>query len=86
VKFVVEAWSPEYGVSGDESQLDEHAEPVDLSVEVPANNWEPIPSSDTGDLKQVVFVDGVRRVTRRRLSKRPFSGVFIVHLWMTQQI
>ncbi len=65
MRFAVEAWSPEYGVSGDESQLDEHAEPVDLDVEVAAKSWEPIRASTLDTIERVVFVDGVRRIDAR---------------------
>ncbi len=65
MKFEVEAWSPEYGISGDESQLDDHKEPVDLDIEVPADQWLPIETPALDSVRRVVFVDGVRRIDAR---------------------
>ena len=61
MRFVVESWAPEYGVSGDESQLDDRNEPVNLDVEVPADQWQPIDGDPSDAVDRVLFVDGIRR-------------------------
>ncbi len=64
MRFSVETWAPEYGVSADEDALEEGGESVDVDVEVPAAGWAPIaPRGPRAD--RVVFVDGVRRIHAR---------------------
>ncbi|MDO8362442.1 MAG: DNA double-strand break repair nuclease NurA [Actinomycetota bacterium] len=66
MKFAVESWAPEYGVSADESQLVETAGAVDPAIEVPPAAWEPIsPPAATARPASVLFVDGVRRIDAR---------------------
>lgn len=64
MRFAVEAWAPEYGISADEDVLEDGGESVDVGVEVAAAAWAPIPA--TGDrADRVTFVDGVRRIDAR---------------------
>lgn len=66
IQFAVEAWDPSYGISADETGLEETSNPVDLDVEVPAEEWTPIePGPDTALPSSLLFVDGVRRIDAR---------------------
>jgi hypothetical protein len=60
MKFIVEAWDSDYGAPT-EAELDDASQNVDVTVEMPAEQWRPLlPEADpVGDL---LFVDGVRRV------------------------
>jgi hypothetical protein len=62
MRFSVDPWDPAYGTSSG-GQLGESSAEVDVDVEVPAAEWEPIdPSSGLAPPSAVLFVDGVRRV------------------------
>jgi hypothetical protein len=62
VRFAVEAWDPEYGVSVD-AGLDDSRIPVDPWVERAEAAWAPIsPAADVVPEPCLQFVDGVRRV------------------------
>jgi hypothetical protein len=66
VQFAVEAWDPSYGSSSDEAVLERGETPVDASIEVPENAWEPRrPAPATRVASSVLFVDGVLRVEAR---------------------
>lgn len=79
MKFSVETWAPEYGVAADGDRLDESDATVNLDVERPAADWEPIaPTAPAGALPPLVFVDGVRRIDARvwvHDGDRSHSGV-----------
>ena len=65
-RFVVEQWAPGYGASVADDGLDRAKEPVDPSVEVPVDRWEPRwPDAPGGGPAVVAFVDGVRRIDCR---------------------
>lgn len=65
MRYAVDTWAPDYGTSREE-QLREATRPVDVSVEVPADEWEPIePAAETTIPDTVTFVDGVRRIDAR---------------------
>lgn len=64
MRFVVETWAPEYGVSADERTLEDAGERVQLDVEVPAASWAPIRPS-VAPAERITFVDGVRRIDAR---------------------
>lgn len=64
--FTVESWDPSYGASLEVAELDLAAEPVDVSVEVPEEEWAPIrPAPATAAADTVTFIDGVRRIDAR---------------------
>lgn len=66
MKFAVESWAPEYGISADESQLLEAAGNVDVTVEVALADWGPLsPPAGTMLPARLLFVDGVRRIDAR---------------------
>jgi len=60
MRFTVETWAPDYGTPID-PDMDESATAVDVAVELPPGEWEPI-DSHAEAAAEVVFVDGVRRV------------------------
>lgn len=63
--YVVEQWAPEYGTAVDATMDESHA-PVDVSVEVAADAWEPLaPGPGTVVPAEIAFVDGVRRIEAR---------------------
>jgi hypothetical protein len=64
MRFTVETWAPEYGISADEDALDEGGGPVDVDVEVPAASWAPRRPT-AAPAGRVTFVDGVRRIDAR---------------------
>lgn len=60
MRFTVEAWDPDYGAPS-EADLVDATENVDPSVELPPEQWRPMPPE--GDpAPDILFVDGVRRV------------------------
>lgn len=62
MRFAVEAWDPEYGVSVD-ADLDDSRTPVDPWVERSEPEWAPIPpAAGVAPERCLQFVDGVRRV------------------------
>ena len=66
VKVVVEAWAPEYGSPLEEYGALEASGPVDVNVEVPAAQWQPLTPGADADLPDIIdFVDGVRRIDAR---------------------
>jgi hypothetical protein len=60
MRFTVETWHPDYGAPS-EADLVDSTENVDPSVEVLPEHWRPL-SPDVGPAREVLFVDGVRRV------------------------
>jgi len=64
VRFVVDAWAPDYGGSVEEPALEASDVPTDITVEVPVASWGPRTVPGEGPAR-VVFVDGVRRVEAR---------------------
>ncbi len=65
MRFVVDTWAPDYGVSREE-QLREASRPVDPGVEVRPENWAPVrPDPTVSPAGTVTFVDGVRRIDAR---------------------
>lgn len=65
MRFRVEAWSPEYGASG-EATVMPSAVQVEVAVERPAGRWAPVPADPRRVAPgPVFFVDGVRRVDAR---------------------
>jgi hypothetical protein len=67
MRFAVETWAPEYGVSIENGGLDVSTAPVDPNIEVPAAAWAPVPAAgpDGARPERVLFIDGVRRVDAR---------------------
>lgn len=65
MRFAVETWAPEYGISTDESQLDDSTGAVDIDVEVAADAWAPVSPGDVAAPSSVLFVDGIRRIDAR---------------------
>ena len=51
MKIAVESWAPEYGSSLESGEMEEPEIPTDLEVELPVDEWRPIPPSpDTRNL------------------------------------
>lgn len=66
MRYVVEQWAPEYGAPVEQAALDESQAPVDISAELPADQWRPLdPTASTVVPAELAFVDGVRRVEAR---------------------
>lgn len=68
MRFSVDAWDVSYGsaLNLTEEDLPASVARVDTDVEVPADQWAPIPSrGDVTHPSAVLFVDGVRRVDAR---------------------
>ena len=65
MRFAVDTWAPDYGTSREE-QLREASRPVDVGVEVPGDDWQPVTPDQTVAVPDTVtFVDGVRRIDAR---------------------
>ncbi len=65
MRYAVDTWAPDYGTSREE-QLREASRPVDIGVEVPSDEWEPVTPDPTVDVPDTItFVDGVRRIDAR---------------------
>ncbi len=63
MKYVVEQWAPEYGASAEGTELAESQATVDVSLELPVEEWRPVvPAGGTTAPTELAFVDGVRRV------------------------
>ncbi|MFO7298646.1 MAG: hypothetical protein DIU67_000455 [Actinomycetes bacterium] len=60
MRFTVEAWDSDYGAPTD-SELEDASAEVDVSVELPADRWQPL-ETDADPVGDLLFVDGVRRV------------------------
>lgn len=65
MRFAVETWAPEYGISTDESQLEDSAAAVDIDVETPGDAWSPVSPLAAVEPTSVLFVDGIRRIDAR---------------------
>ncbi|MCB0997333.1 MAG: hypothetical protein KDB21_19705 [Acidimicrobiales bacterium] len=65
MRFAVETWDPGYQAGPEVEVLDPTAEPVDVSVEIPADQWAPVAVPTQPELPPAAFVDGVRRVDAR---------------------
>jgi hypothetical protein len=68
MRFSVDAWDVSYGsaLNLTEEDLPSSVARVDTNVEVPAENWAPIPArTDLVEPSAVLFVDGVRRIDAR---------------------
>ena len=65
MRFAVDTWAPDYGTSREE-QLREASRPVDIGVEVPSDEWQPVRPDPNADIPDTItFVDGVRRIDAR---------------------
>ncbi len=65
MRFTVETWSPEYGVSADEGGLEDSSDTVAIDVEVPPDQWAPRQPLAGLEPRDVVFIDGVRQIDAR---------------------
>jgi hypothetical protein len=65
--FTVDPWDPGYGQAmADESELAESSAKLNLDLEVPASEWQPIDPAPGVELpEKVLFLDGVRRIDAR---------------------
>jgi len=64
MKFSVDPWDPSYGIANEVEGLDPTSAEVNPSVELEANDWQPI--NPVGpEAASVRFVDGVRRIEAR---------------------
>ena len=76
MRFAVEAWAPDYGVSS-EVDLDASTQAIDVDIEVPGDRWAPIaPAANLAEQPaRLLFVDGVRRVDARIWIEHGASSV-----------
>ena len=67
MRFTVDGWDPSYGTSLEvEDDLGESSARVDVTVEMPADQWAPVRIDPTvGRPEAILFVDGVRRIEAR---------------------
>lgn len=65
MRFAVESWSPEYGISADEGGLEITADTVNIDVEVARDAWAPISPDSTDVAEHIIFIDGVRQIDAR---------------------
>ena len=65
MKFSVETWAPEYGISTDENQLDGSTASVDIDLETPGDKWAPRSPGAVDLPETVMFIDGIRRIDAR---------------------
>ena len=80
MKYVVEQWAPDHGSPMEPGALEESQASVDVSVEVPADDWRPLsPGPQASVPADMAFVDGVRRVEARVWvtdgSNQPHQGI-----------
>ncbi len=83
--FAIDPWDPEYGMAfgGGEPEdraLAESSAELDLELEVPADQWQPITPGTAGRVpRTVLFLDGVRRIEARVWIQgdkpQPYSGM-----------
>ncbi len=72
MRFSIEAWAPEYGMSMETNGKSASETLVDISVETPPARWAPVtPPAATGAIDTVLFTDGVRRVDARLWIESP---------------
>ncbi|WP_139983223.1 hypothetical protein [Nocardioides litoris] len=66
MRVAVDPWDPGYGTPGAGGEPDDVSARVTLDLEVPADQWRPLPADREGwEPTQVLLVDGVRRVDAR---------------------
>lgn len=65
--YVIDPWDPSYGMAlGDELDGRESTARLDLDIELPASQWQPIdPDRGPALPSSVLFLDGVRRIDAR---------------------
>ncbi len=69
MRYTVEAWDSDYGAPSDSEQIDA-SDHVDVSVEVPADQWRPL-TPEVDGATDVLFVDGVRRIDATLWIEQP---------------
>lgn len=60
-KVAIESWDPDYGVPSTEQTQETDVE-VDADVEVPGEQWGPVPAQAEDRPEVLLFIDGVRRI------------------------
>jgi hypothetical protein len=66
MRIHVESWAPEFGSPVEGEGLAESDAEVDVGVELPAGDWQPLYAPDSVAAEpRVAFVDGVRRIEAR---------------------
>jgi hypothetical protein len=89
--FAIDPWDPEYGMAfggaekgegeaGGDRALAESSAELDLDLEVPAGQWQPItPGTGARPPGTLLFLDGVRRIEARVWIQgdrpQPYSGI-----------
>lgn len=64
--LAIEGWSPEFGSPVETEREEAPAEQVDAGVELPVDEWRPLPPGESATIpSRVFFVDGVRRIEAR---------------------
>ncbi len=64
--LAIEGWSPEFGSPVETEGEEVPAEQVDAGVELPVDEWRPLPPGEGAAIPgRVFFVDGVRRIEAR---------------------
>lgn len=82
IQLSIDSWAPGYGTAMEPGDLQPAAGSVDVSREVPADQWRPLaPGPQTTPAHEVTFVDGVRRIDARVWatgpSGRPDAGLAV---------
>jgi len=66
MKFSVDPWDVEYGVSAGIDQPDNVTAQMVVELELPGEEWHPIdPATDVETPSRILFIDGVRRIDAR---------------------
>ena len=61
--IAIENWAPEYGSPLQHATFEPTDATVDLDVEVPQKDWQPIsPAQEIKPAERLIFIDGVRRI------------------------
>ncbi len=64
--LAIEGWSPDYGSPVETEREEIPADRVDVDVELPGDEWRPLPCGDVPNVpERIRFVDGVRRIEAR---------------------
>src|SRR4051794_24866321 len=71
MRFSVDGWDPGYGTSLEIDGAPETVVSVRTDIELPAEQWRPVPAPDLRQPSATVFVDGVRRVEARLWIDEP---------------
>jgi hypothetical protein len=74
VRFAVENWAPQYGAAVEDVGAEEATAQVELSVEIPADDWHPI-APTVEPPSRIAFVDGTSRIDAQVWIDEPNGDV-----------